>query len=173
MAKELPKIIKVAFVARPFGIKGEVELGFLTENVLQDHLEILATPYNERSKIPAEGMKLTLGKLKFGNKVTTSFKEITDRSYLESLIPFEISVYRQDLDADELYSFDLPGYDVVSENGEVLGEVSKVLDNGAQEVLEIKLLSGETLMLPFVDNFFPEMDMDNRSITIILPDYSE
>lgn len=173
MAKELLKIIKVAFVARPFGIKGEVELGFLTDNVLEDHMKVLLTPYNERSKLPSEGVLMTLGKIKYGNKITTSFKEISDRTHLESLIPFEISVQREDLDSEELYSFDLPGYDVVSESGEVLGEVSKVLDNGAQEVLEIKLLSGETLMLPFVDNFFPEMDIENRSITMILPDYSE
>ncbi|HLT23007.1 MAG TPA: ribosome maturation factor RimM [Bacteriovoracaceae bacterium] len=173
MAKELLKIIKIAFVARPFGIKGEAELGFLSDNVLEENMQVLATPYNERSSIPKEGMKLTFEKIKYGNKVVATFKEIKDRNHLESLIPFEISVYRENLVQGELYSFDLPGLDVVSETGEKLGEVSKVLDNGAQEVLEIKLLNGETVMLPFVENFFPEINLEERSIVMISPEYSE
>lgn len=173
MAKEKLKIIKIAYVARPHGIKGEAELGFLEENVLQEGMKILATPYNQKSNIPSEGIDLTLNKLKFGHKSIVSFKEVLERTHLEKLIPFEISVYREDLDDEEFYFFDLPGFDVINENNELIGEVRKVLDNGAQELLEVKLNSGEIITLPFVENFFPEMDEDKREIVMIMPEYSE
>lgn len=173
MAKEKRKIIKIAYVARPHGIKGEAELGFLEENVLREGMSILATPYNNKSSIPSEGMALTLASLKFGHKSIASFKEVTDRTHLENLIPFEISVHRKDLDSEEFYFFDLPGFDVVNEAGELIGEVMKVLDNGAQELLEVSLKSGEVVTLPFVENFFPEMDIDKGQVVMIMPEYSE
>lgn len=173
MTKEKLKIIKIAYAAKPHGLKGEVELGFLDQNVLENGMKIIATPYNERSSIPKSGMTLTLEKIKQGNKVIASFKEVTDRTQLEAILPFEISVNRQDLDAEEFYAFDLPGMSVISEAGENLGVVAKVLDNGAQEVLEIKLSGGEVIMLPFVENFFPEIDLENETITMVMPEYSE
>lgn len=173
MTKDKLKIIKIAYAAKPHGLKGEVELGFLDQNVLEEGMEILATPYNERSSIAKAGMTLTLNQLKVGNKVITSFKEVTDRTQLESLLPFEISVNREDLDSEEFYVFDLPGMTVISESGVELGEVKKVLDNGAQEVLEILLIDGEVIMLPFVENFFPDLDTEARTITMIMPEYSE
>ena len=173
MAKEKLKIIKIAYVARPHGIKGEAELNFLEENVFEEGMEILATPYNEKSQIPKSGMKLTISKLKLGVKCIVTFKEVPDRTSLEKLVPFELSVDRSVLDEEEFYLFDLPGMSVISESGETLGEVLNVFDNGAQEVLEIQFKDGERTMLPFVENFFPEIDMENRHVVMILPEYTE
>lgn len=173
MAKENLKMIKIAYVARPHGIKGEAELSFLEENVFEEGMEIHATAFNEKSQIPKAGMKLTIQKLKVANKAIVTFKEVTDRTMLEKLIPFELSVAREDLPQDEFYLFDLPGMNVVSESGETLGEVLNVFDNGAQEVLEIQMTEGERIMLPFVENFFPEVDLEHNHVVMILPEYTE
>ncbi len=55
-------------------------------------------------------------------------------------------------------------------DGYEIGKVLSYFDNGAQTVLKIKLES-EVIELPFVEVFFPNVNIDRKTITLIVTEY--
>jgi 16S rRNA processing protein RimM len=179
MKKE--ELIKMGFVAHPHGIKGEVELRLVNpdpnESILDDEMKVWLFPSSAKSKISSEGEEWTLQKIRFGNKVIASFEGIKDRTHLESLIPFEIYLERgafPEPEEGEIYLVDLVDMDVVNEEGVKVGKLESFSDNGMQYLLNIRLEPvGELITLPYVDTFFPKIDMEKKEITMIMPEYTE
>lgn len=173
-------LIKLGFVAHPHGIKGEAEIRLLNpdpeESVLDDGMKVMLYPSSAKSKIHQYGEEWTITKIRFGNKVIVQFEGIKDRTHLESLIPFEIYLDRDSFpepDEDEVYLVDLVDMDVVNEEGEKIGTLESFSDNGMQYLFDIRLGSGEKMTLPYVDAFFPKIDMEKKQITMIMPEYTE
>lgn len=173
-------LVKLAFVSHPHGIKGEVELRLLNsdpnESVLEEGMKVWLFPSSPKSKVSPEGIERTIEKLRFGNKVIAQLEGIKDRTYLEALIPFEIYLDRRafpEPEEGEFYLIDLMGMDVVNESGEKLGTLESFSDNGMQYLFDIRFINGEKITLPYVEVFFPEIDMENKKITMIMPEYTE
>lgn len=172
-------LINLGFVANPHGIKGEAELRLLNtvDSVLEDGMTVFLFPSSAKSKISATGEKWLIQKIRFGNKVICQFEGIKDRTHLESLLPFEIFLEREafpETDDGEVYLVDLVGMNVVSEDGQKLGVLESFSDNGMQYLFNVRLEPiGELLTLPYVDTFFPEIDVEKKQITMILPEYTQ
>ena len=170
-------LIKLAFVAHPHGIKGEAELRLLNpEQILDDGMKVWLYPSSQKSKINEQGEEWGIQKIRYGNKTICQFEGVRDRTHLESLIPFEIYLAREDfpeLEEEDFYLVDLIGMDVVNESGTTVGIVKDFADNGAQYLLDIRLATGEMMTLPFVENFFPDVNVEERKITMIMPEYTE
>lgn len=171
------QLVKLAFVAHPHGIKGEAEVRLvLPESILEDGMKVWLFPSSLKSKISAQGEEWTIQKIRYGNKTISQFEGVKDRTHLESLIPFEIYLARDEFpepEDDDFYMIDLIDMEVLNEAGELVGKVASFSDNGAQYLLDIQMENGEMLTLPFVENFFPEVDAEARKITVIMPEYSE
>jgi 16S rRNA processing protein RimM len=174
------QLIKLGFVAHPHGIKGEAELRLINNNpdesVLDDGMKLWLFPSSPKSKINPKGEEWTITKVRFGNKTICQFEGIKDRTHLESLIPFEFYLDREsfpETDDGEVYLVDLIDMDVVSPEGELLGKLESFSDNGMQYLLDVRMTTGELMTLPYVDAFFPETDVENKKITMIMPDYTE
>ena len=56
-------------------------------------------------------------------------------------------------------------------NDKIIGTVYRTFDNGAQTVVTIKLHSGKLVDIPFVENFIPVVDIDNKEIGVHMPHY--
>ncbi len=172
-------LVKLGFVANPHGIRGEAERRlFNTEDsVLEDGMKVFLFPSSQKSKISPAGEEWLIKKVRFGNKVICQFDGVRDRTHLESLIPFEIFLDRDTFpepEDGEVYLIDLIGMDVINESGEVIGTLESFSDNGMQYLFDVRLApNGEMLTLPYVDAFFPSIDVENRRITIILPEFTE
>lgn len=172
-------LIKLGFVANPHGIKGEAELRLFNndDSVLEDGTMVFLFPSSPKSKISKVGEEWKINKIRFGNKVICQFDGIKDRTHLESLLPFEIYMDREafpETDEDEIYLVDLIDMDVVNEEGEVIGKLESFSDNGMQYLLDLRVgPNGEKITLPYVDAFFPKIDMEKKQITVILPEYTE
>lgn len=179
MKKE--ELIKLAYVAHPHGIKGEAEVRLVNDNpdesILDDEMKVYLFPSSPKSKISAAGEEWMIQKIRFGNKVICQFEGIKDRTHLESLIPFEIYLDREsfpDTDDGQVYLVDLIDMDVVNEEGEVIGKLESFSDNGMQYLFNVRVGPvGELVTLPYVDAFFPHIDMEKKQITMIMPEYSE
>lgn len=174
------KLVKLAFVSHPHGIKGEAEIRLLNpdpnESILEEKMKVWLFPSSPKSKIATDGEERTIEKLRFGNKVIAQFEGVKDRTELEGLIPFEIYLDRQafpEPEEDEFYLIDLMGMDVVNESGEKLGTLESFSDNGMQYLFDVRFINGEKVTLPYVDAFFPEIDMENKKIIMIMPEYTE
>ena len=178
MKKE--QLVKLGFVAHPHGLKGEAELRLLNTNledsVLDDGMKLWLFPTTAKSKLSPGGEEWTITKVRFGNKVICQFEGMRDRTHLESLIPFEFYLDRDlfpEPEENEVYLVDLIDMDVVNEDGELLGKLESFSDNGMQYLFDIRLTNGEKITLPYVDAFFPEIDNENKKITMIMPEYTE
>lgn len=173
-------LVKLAYVAHPHGIKGEAEIRLLNDNpdesILDDDMKVWLFPSSPKSKVKGTGEEWTISKIRFGNKVICQFEGIKDRTHLESIIPFEIYLDRASFpepEEDEVYLVDLVDMDVVNEDGVRVGTLESFSDNGMQYLFDVRLETGEKITLPYVDAFFPEIDMENKKITMIMPEYTE
>jgi len=180
MAKENLKNIQIATAYHPHGIKGEVEFRLLNENyeesVLDDGMRVFLFPASPKSKINKDGEEWIIKKIRFGNKVICSLEGMIDRTHLETLLPFEVYVPRDEFpenDDGKVYLVDLLEWDVVNEAKEKIGKIENFSDNGMQYLFNVRMLSGEVITLPYVDAFFPELDEETKQITMIMPEFTE
>lgn len=173
-------LVRIGFAAHPHGIKGEVELRLLNDDpqqsILDDGMKLWLFPSGEKSKIKKEGEQWIITKVSFGNKVICKLDGMKDRTHLETLLPFEFYVDRDDFpepEEDEFYLVDLIDMRVESPEGVELGKLESFSDNGMQYLFDIRLVSGELITLPYVDSFFPEVNTEEEKIIMILPEFSE
>lgn len=173
-------LIKLAFVAHPHGIKGEAEIRLLNNNpeqtVLEEGMKVFLYPSSEKSRISPYGEEWMISKLRLGNKVIATFEGVKDRTDLETMIPFEIYLDRDSFpepDEDEVYLVDLVNMPVVNEAGEKIGVLESFSDNGMQYLFDVRMTTGEIVTLPYVEAFFPEINMEEKKIVMVLPDYTE
>ena len=78
-------------------------------------------------------------------------------------------VYRayKDLEKDEYFIADLIGLSVIREdNGEVLGELTDVLQTGANDVYEVKMEDGKEILLPAIRECIKKVDLQKGEITV-------
>ncbi len=165
---------------KPHGIKGEVELHLLNqdfeETSLHEGSELTIWPLSSASKVHPQGEKRKISKLRIGNKVICLLEGIENRTQLEEILPFEFFLPREEFNAleeDQVYLVDLVGMKVVSIEGAELGTLESFSHNGMQYLFDIRMKNGSVLTLPYVDQFFPELDVDQKILTMILPEYTE
>lgn len=176
---KLKDLIKLASVTRPHGIKGEAELNLLNtieDSILDEEMKVWIVPTSPKSILKTEGEEWTIAKLRLGNKAICLFEGIQDRTHLEKILPFDLYLHRDQFpepDENEVYLVDLVNLPVYSPEGVKLGKLESFSDNGQQYLFDVRLESGEKITLPYVDAFFPSIDVENKKITMILPEYTE
>lgn len=110
-----------------------------------------------------------------GAEVVAGIRDVADRTAAEALRGARIFVARSSFPtaaADEYYWVDLIGLEVVNRNGEALGEVVGLIDNGAHAVLRVqprRAAEGERpeeRLIPFVAAHVDSVDRDARRIVV-------
>lgn len=105
------------------------------------------------------------------NMVVLQLDGIRDRDAAEKARGTELFVTEDDLPElpeGQYYIRDLIGMQVVTEEGEHLGEVEDVIQNTAQDLFEVKRPNGKTVLIPKVDAFVREINAQERRITVHL-----
>jgi len=95
---------------------------------------------------------------------------VADREAAEALKGAKVQVSRSHFPAladDEFYWVDLIGMAVDNLQGEPLGTVADMMDNGAHPILRVKPATDEQqeMLIPFVDQFVIKVDREARKIT--------
>lgn len=173
-------LVELGFCVKPHGIKGGFVFNLYNkeDSVLENGGPVLLIPKNEQSSLNSRGEVHQIEKISFGNKVTVYLKGVSDRNFVEAMIPFMIKIPRSlfpKTEDGEYYLSDLIGMEVYHNgaDGEKAGQVSDCYDNGAQLVLVILKIDNEVLELPFINQFFPVVDIDNNRIEMIVPEMLE
>jgi 16S rRNA processing protein RimM len=100
------------------------------------------------------------------------FLELKDRTAIEkvrdTLLLAEVDMSEEALYEDEYHVQQLIGCEVVLESGVRIGELSDVLNLPGQDLLAVKSKHGE-ILIPFIAEFVPEVDLENRKITVVPP----
>jgi 16S rRNA processing protein RimM len=104
-----------------------------------------------------------------GDDVVASVRDFSDRTSAETLRGARIFVPRSSFPtagSDEFYWVDLIGAQVFNRDGVLLGEVTGLLDNGAQSVLQVRDGQAPERLIPFVAAFIEQVDLPGRRIVV-------
>ena len=154
----------IGLVRKPHGIKGglKVTLYSIDLETLRNLEQLFVNTGDEWKQLT---LKNSQG---YDDFSILTFNEIPDRTEADQYRDLEVFTLRDDLPVlgdDEFYSDDLIDCEVVNENNEDLGQVVEILSPGAHEVLLIKKGDSE-LLVPLVDEWVAEIDIQNRRIQI-------
>lgn len=159
-----------AVVLAPFALEGFVKLRSLsgeTEHLLRLSSAVLRGSMGERV-LEIEAARAIEGS---PSCILVKFKNIDTPEAAKSLSGAEILLSRSEaapLAKGEYYIRDLKGLSVVDRDGCGLGELSDILEGGGGQVAELRLFSGEIRLVPFRDEFFGEINVEKREITLLV-----
>lgn len=155
--------ISIGKIINFFGIKGEAKVGYSNENQLKSAKKV----YMLDSDTKAE---LEIQNIRFGkNFAIVKFKDIDDINTLIEYKGQRIFILKEaalnKLEKDEFLIQDLIGCEVFEKN-EKIGTVVNISNNSSQDLLNIKNNLGQIKPVPFVNAFFPVVDIKNKRIEI-------
>lgn len=165
--------LRVARLTKPHGLKGALKVELYTDN--PDLRFVPGAIFH--LQVPEEsewfGRTLTLSELKWmSGQPVGFFEEVPDRTAAESIARAILWITEEDVQAgaeeDAWYDQDLKGMAVVRE-GETVGTVREVQHLPAQDLLVVETPNGSVLV-PFVKEIVPEVDLVNRQIIITPPE---
>ena len=159
----------VGRIGRAHGIKGQV-----TVEVRTDEPELRLAPGAVLLTEPASAGPLTVadGRVHSG-RLLLHFKGVDDRNGAEALrgtmLIAEIDPEERPEDPDEYYDHQLIGLAVVLADGTPVGELTEIAHLPSQELLTVKRPDGSEVLVPFVTEIVPEIDMERRRIVLTPP----
>ncbi|WP_052852050.1 ribosome maturation factor RimM [Streptomyces avicenniae] len=159
----------VARIGRAHGIKGEVSVELRT-----DEPELRLAPGSVLATEPGTAGPLTIesGRVHSG-RLLLRFAGVTDRTGAEALrnILLLADVDPDELpdDPEEFYDHQLVGLDVVTTAGEPVGAVREVAHLPSQDLLIVVRPGGGEVMIPFVTEIVPEVDVRERRVVVAPP----
>lgn len=160
------KKIKIGQIVRPFGLKGEVKVKLFTD--FPELRFAIGTPlFLTTAKgdidviISSFRMHQGFALVSFEGKPSIDDVEVYRNCELS------IDEERIEHDEDEVYFFDLIDCTVVDENDVLLGMISEVIDSPAHAIIRVSR-EGKDVLIPYVDAFILDEDMDEKKITVRL-----
>ena len=103
------------------------------------------------------------------------FNGVTNRNEIEklrnTLIYCDVDINEPGADEDDYHVLQLIGCVAHLESGEIIGEVTDVINLPGQDLLAIKTETGE-MLIPFVHQLVPVVDVAARRVVVIPPDMS-
>lgn len=157
--------ILIGEISRPHGIRGEVKVRPRTDFPGKFEKLVGKEVWVEPEGVPAEGRFLKIQSVRYhGGFVLVKFEGLDSVEEVEKLRGQEIYIHREmrePLPEGEFYIEDLIGAKVVTEEGEVLGQVERVDKLPANDVMVV----GD-LLLPVIKDVILEVDIEKKRIVV-------
>jgi 16S rRNA processing protein RimM len=161
--------LNVGRIGKAHGILGEATIEVRTDeaedrSALGAHLET-----DSHGVLTVASARVHNGILLLG------FEGIDNRNQVEELrnelLYADVDIDAPGFDEDDYHVLQLIGCIAFLEDGSEFGPVTEVLNLPGQDVLVIKSAQGE-VMIPFVMQLVPEVDVRNKRMTVIPPEIS-
>ena len=162
--------LNVGRIGRAHGILGEATIEVRTD-LAEERFAIGA-------KVETDGHgDLTVVSARVHNGILLlGFEGISDRNAIEKyrdvLLYSQIDINEPGVDEDDYHVLQLIGCQAFTVEGDLVGEVTEVLNLPGQDVLSIKGDTGE-ILIPFVHQLVPIVDIKAKRMTVIPPDIYE
>ncbi|SOZ37301.1 ribosome maturation factor RimM [Cupriavidus neocaledonicus] len=184
-AEPLPEdLVEVGYVSAAYGIRGWIKVQPHADDasallharrwwlLSPPQAGLVAAQAAEGARAEPVCVKIAQSREHSGTVVAQA-AGVADRNLAEALRGRRVWIRRADFPApeeDEFYWVDLIGCSVSNEQGELLGEVSGLIDNGAHQILQVAFVqpdgkAGERL-IPFVDAFLRTVDTAGKRIVV-------
>lgn len=163
------KLVVIGEVIKPHGIRGEFHVA--------NHADSPSL-YAPGSRVwfrtpgkPERPVKILSCRPHQGRLLLT-IEGVADRDAADALRGMEVVVRPEDLpelDEGEVYLHEIVGYDVVLLDGSKVGVLESFMDIPGQDVWLIRGVDGKEILLPAHEETVPEIDANERRITINPP----
>ena len=165
----MEQLLRVGVISSTHGVRGEVKVYPTTDDV--NRFKKLKKVVLDTGR---EYMDLEISTVKFfKNQVILKFKGIDNINDIEKYKGKDLLVHREDavtLEENENYVADLIDLKVVTDEGQVLGYLTEVMETGANDVYVVETEDGKELLLPAIRECILDVDLDEEIMTVhILP----
>lgn len=160
--------IEIGKIINTHGIKGELKI-------------ISSTDFEEERFAVGNSVNIQFGKELIPMEVASfrrhkgcllvAFKDLMNINFVEKYKGCVISVDSdelQELDEDEVYFYQLVDCKVIDEENNELGSVVEIIETAAYDILRIRNDEGKEVLIPYVDAFIVDVDVDEKVIIVHL-----
>ncbi|MBO5160009.1 MAG: 16S rRNA processing protein RimM [Lachnospiraceae bacterium] len=165
----MEQLLRVGVISSTHGVRGEVKVYPTTDdaNRFKKLKKVVLDTGREYIDLEISGVKF------FKNQVILKFKGIDNINDIEKYKGKDLLVHREDavkLEENENYVADLIDLKVVTDEGQVLGCLTEVMETGANDVYVVETEDGKELLLPAIRDCILDVDLDEEVMTVhILP----
>jgi len=160
--------LNVGRIGRAHGILGEATIEVRTD-LAEERFAIGA-----QLETDSHGILTVVSARVHNGILLLGFTGISDRNSVEKLrdvlLYSEVDIDEPGFEEDDYHVLQLIGCKAYLVDGDLLGEVTEVLNLPGQDVLSIKSESGEVL-IPFVHQLVPIVDIKAKRMMVIPPDF--
>ncbi len=163
--------LTIGKIVAPQGLRGDVRVNpssDFPERFLEPGKRWLQNSDEEPNEIYLSNGRKIPGKFIY----VVTFEGVQDRNQAKALVGRKLLInanQRPKLKKGEFHLLDLIGLNVkFSKEEESIGSIIN-LTNSGNDLLEVKLISGKTVLIPFVKEIVPEIHLEERWIRITPP----
>ena len=163
-------LLLVGVIAKPHGIRGELCIDSYADSpLLFEEAPCLFVRAGENA--PEKKMHVEAWRRHKG-RVLLTLKGVHDRNISETLRGHQILVDKNALPEmeEEVYLHELIGLEILNEDGSMLGTLQDFLETPQQEIWVIITPDGKEVMLPVVEEFIVDVDVENARVTVAPPE---
>lgn len=158
-------LLQVGIITSSHGVRGEVKVYPTTDDPRRFRRlkEVVLDTGREKLNLEIEGVKF------FKQFVILKFKGLDNINDIEKYRQKSLYVTRKNvvrLQRDEYFIADLIGLKVQDEDGTELGTVKDVIETGANDVYEVEMADGRSLLLPAIKQCILNVDVENGMMQV-------
>ena len=158
-------LLQVGIITYTHGVRGEVKVYPTTDDPRRFRRlkEVVLDTGREKINLEIEGVKF------FKQFVILKFKGLDNINDIEKYRQKSLYVTRKNavrLQRDEYFIADLIGLKVQDEDGTELGTVKDVIETGANDVYEVEMADGRSLLLPAIKQCILNVDVENGMMQV-------
>ena len=158
-------LLQVGIITSTHGVRGEVKVYPTTDDPRRFRRlkEVVLDTGKEKKNLEIEGVKF------FKQFVILKFKGLDNINDIEKYRQKSLYVTRKNavrLQRDEYFIADLIGLKVQDEDGKELGTVKDVIETGANDVYEVEMADGKSLLLPAIKQCILNVDVENGTMQV-------
>ena len=158
-------LLQVGIITSTHGVRGEVKVYPTTDDPRRFRRlrEVVLDTGREKLNLEIEGVKF------FKQFVILKFKGLDNINDIEKYRQKSLYVTRKNavrLQRDEYFIADLIGLKVQDEDGTELGTVKDVIETGANDVYEVEMADGRSLLLPAIKQCIMNVDVENGMMQV-------
>lgn len=162
-------LLQVGVITSTHGVRGEVKVFPTTDDAarFKKLKQVILDTGKEKVELEIAGVKF------FKNMVILKFREIDNINDVEQYRKKPLYVTRENavkLKKDEYFIADLIGLRAVSDEGEELGNISDVLQTGANDVYVISKDGSDDILLPAIKDCVKAVDIEGGTMQVHLLD---
>lgn len=158
-------LLQVGIITSTHGVRGEVKVYPTTDDPRRFRRlkEVVLDTGKEKMNLEIEGVKF------FKQFVILKFKGLDNINDIEKYRQKSLYVTRKNavrLQRDEYFIADLIGLKVQDEDAKELGTVKDVIETGANDVYEVEMADGKSLLLPAIKQCILNVDVENGTMQV-------